>query len=175
MQTNLSTTSVVNTQKKQPNMSETTINQRLKFLIDSLNLKVGAFSRIIGVSETSTRNYTDRTSKPGSEYLEKIGTHFKQVNLTWLITGDGEPFLTDSPTATTHIKKITGGAVNSGTGDQHVTLEACQRELESTKRDAASLQKDNDSLREQLKLKDQLLEAKDETIALFRSTYNRPN
>jgi hypothetical protein len=73
-------------------MSETTINQRLNFLLNALGMKAGPFSRALGVSETTIRNYVDRTSKPSSDILEKIVNTFKQVNLVWLVTGEGEPF-----------------------------------------------------------------------------------
>lgn len=77
-------------------MSETTINQRLNFLLNALGMKAGPFSRALGVSETTVRNYVDRTSKPSSEILEKIVNTFKQVNLIWLVTGEGEPFLQEA-------------------------------------------------------------------------------
>lgn len=77
-------------------MSETTINQRLNFLLNALGMKAGPFSRALGVSETTVRNYVDRTSKPSSEILEKIVNTFKQVNLVWLVTGEGEPFLQEA-------------------------------------------------------------------------------
>lgn len=77
-------------------MSETTINQRLNFLLNALGMKAGPFSRALGVSETTIRNYVDRTSKPSSEILEKIVNTFKQVNLIWLVTGEGEPFLQEA-------------------------------------------------------------------------------
>jgi transcriptional regulator with XRE-family HTH domain len=77
-------------------MSKETINQRLKFLIELLNLKVGSFSRALGVSETTIRNYTDRGSKPGADFLEKLVNHFNQVNITWLVSGLGAPLSYDS-------------------------------------------------------------------------------
>jgi transcriptional regulator with XRE-family HTH domain len=155
-------------------MEQQSIGQRINFLMTSSKFSVRKFAQMLDLSETNIRNYIKGT-KPSSDVLEKIAQTFPQTNLAWLITGNGQPFLDDAPTTTTHIKNISGGAVHSGTGNQVITLEACMQELELTKRDATSLQKENDSLREQLKLKDQLLEAKDETIALFRSTYNRPN
>jgi hypothetical protein len=76
-------------------MSQETINQRLNFLIKSLGLSIRAFSAALGVSDTNTRNYLTKGTKPNSDYLESILRHFNRVNPAWLITGQGEPFLTE--------------------------------------------------------------------------------
>ncbi|MDO7875511.1 hypothetical protein Q5H93_12275 [Hymenobacter sp. ASUV-10] len=96
------------------------------------------------------------------------------MNSHWLITGEGEPFLSAEAGTTTNINNSKNkGTVQNNTGNHNtinnnVTLEECRREL-------AASQKDNDHLREQLKLKDELIAAKDETINLLRSSYGRPN
>lgn len=72
--------------------TQSTINQRLLYVVNSLNMKVGPFSRAIGLSETTVRNYTDRNSKPSSDVLAKIASTFDHVNLVWLVMGKGEPF-----------------------------------------------------------------------------------
>jgi hypothetical protein len=157
-------------------MSESTINQRLKILIETLGLKVGAFSRALGVSETSTRNYTDRSSKPGADYLEKIAIHFNQVNLTWLITGEGEPLLTGGDSQASHIKNNYGNSVGSnnkgGSVTQHHTGATSPGERDTK---LALAEKEIQHLREQLAAKDALLASKDETIAVLKSAFNRPN
>jgi hypothetical protein len=143
-------------------MSETTINQRLIFLLESLKMKAPAFARTIGVGETTFRNYIDRDSKPSSEVLEKILNSFENVNIVWLVTGRGEPFTSEVPsvanTTTTRIKKVTGGAVHSGNGNQLITLEACQQELENTKRDMATAQKEIALLTSQLADKERTIQ-----------------
>jgi hypothetical protein len=84
-------------------MSETTINQRLNFLLKTIGMKPGAFARALDLSETTVRNYVDRSAKPSSEVLERIANTFKQVNLVWLITGNGEHFLPNStPSSGSH-------------------------------------------------------------------------
>lgn len=130
----------------------------------------------IGSSDTNTRNYLDRGSKPGADYLERILRRFETVNGTWLLTGKGEPFLV-APVPTTsntaHVKNNSGIAINNGTAT--ITLEACQRELENMRRDAASYQREIELLNGQLSAKDALIAAKDETITLLRASYNRSN
>ncbi|MGI4865415.1 MAG: hypothetical protein ACRYFZ_15945 [Janthinobacterium lividum] len=155
------------------------INERLKILIDALKLSARGFSAQLEVPESNTRNYLDKNTKLNSDYLERISIHFKSVNLSWLITGEGAMFTGDGPpvtnTSTTRIKKITGGAVHSGNGNQLITLEACQQELEQTKRSAADLQKEVEFLRAQLVTKDALIASKEETIDLLKAAFNRPN
>lgn len=155
-----------------------TINERLKILIGALNISARAFSAQLEVPESNTRNYLDKSTKLNSDYLERIALHFKSVNLSWLITGEGPIFTGEAPqitNTTTRIKKVSGGAVNSGTGNQVITLEACQQELELTKRTAADLQKENEFLRAQLDTKDALIASKEETIELLKAAFNRPN
>lgn len=146
-------------------MTEVTINERLKFLIERYGLSVRAFSTAIGATDTNTRNYIDRGSKPNAEYLGKLLKRFSDINPTWLLLGEGEPFLaggTPTTTNTTHINNNSGIGINTGT----VTLEACQRELEAMKRDAVSYQREIELLKGQL-------EDKNEIITLLRG-YNRP-
>jgi hypothetical protein len=160
-------------------MTESTINQRLKILIDALNLKVRTFSQELEVSEATTRNYLDRGSKPGAEYLEKVYTHFPSVNLTWLITGVGEPLLSTSQVqglVGTQAQNISGNSIglNFGTNTQmgpafnDIDLPGCKARV-------VQLETDNQNLREQLQRADALAAAKDETIALLRATYRNPN
>lgn len=138
-----------------------------------------AFSAAIGVPDSNTRNYLSKGTKLNADYLESIVSHFSNVNLNWLVTGQGELFTGEMPpvtnTTTTRIKKVTGGAVHSGNGNQLITLEACQQELEQTRRTAAELQKENEHLKAQLQTKDALIASKEETIDLLKAAFNRPN
>jgi hypothetical protein len=155
------------------------INERIKILIDSLKMSVRAFSAALDTPASTTRNYLDKGTKPSTDYIERIAAHFKTVNLHWLITGQGEIFIGEAPlatnSATTRIKKVTGGAVHSGNGNQLITLEACQQELEQTKRNLAALQREIELLTGQLQTKDALIASKEETIDLLKAAFNRPN
>jgi hypothetical protein len=137
---------------------EKPINQRIKFLLEALSLSARDFSRAVGVPDNNTQNYLEpRFAQPKADYLEKVVLHFESINPIWLLTGKGEPFLSGAaPT------------INTGTATQHITLEACQRELEAMKRDAASYQREIELLKGQL-------EDKNEIIILLRGGYNRTN
>lgn len=161
-------------------MSKGAINQRLKFLVENLSTSVRAFSEAIGDSSSNTNNYIgSRQTEPKPEYLAKVINHFSNVNAHWLLSGNGDPFIGEIPqvtnTTTTRIKKVTGGAVHSGTGNQLITLEACQQELELTKRNVADLQKENEFLRTQLQMQDTIIKGKDELLEVLRGGAGRPH
>jgi hypothetical protein len=151
---------------------EKPINQRIKFLLETLSLSARDFSRAVGVPDNNTQNYLEpRFAQPKADYLEKVMLHFESINPVWLLTGKGEPFspgTTPSTTNNAHIKNNSGIGINNGTATQHITLEACQRELEIMKRDAASYQREIELLKGQL-------EDKNEIITLLRANNSRLN
>ena len=105
--------------------------------------------------------------------------HFSNVNAHWLLTGKGEPFLTNPPDShpnATHNQKFFRSPVigtNKGTANQEQNIVAVQDEALANK--LALAEKDIEALRMQLAMKDALLAAKEETITLLRGSYNRPN
>lgn len=73
-------------------MSE--ISLRVKTLIAALGVNQAAFAEKIDVSSGRLSNILTGRNKPDSEFLEKIANSYKgQVNLSWLLTGEGEPIL----------------------------------------------------------------------------------
>jgi transcriptional regulator with XRE-family HTH domain len=74
-----------------------TVNERIKFLIKTLNLSTEEFSDKIGVKEGTTRNYLYRNSTPNTEYIEKIYNSIDNISAEWLLTGEGEPFKNGRP------------------------------------------------------------------------------
>jgi len=125
--------STINTLKS----AQVTVNDRLKFLINSLNLSVRAFSTTLGVPDTNTRNYLDKGTKLNSDYLERIAHHFKNINLIWLITGEGEPFLPGTaPDPNLSIKKVKGNVVGTNHGTiTHTTLPDCEKDLAAARKE----------------------------------------
>ncbi|GAA3953742.1 hypothetical protein [Hymenobacter algoricola] len=101
-------------------MTHSSINERLKILVNTLDLKIRTFSHEINVSEATTRNYLDRGSKPSSEYLEKIVRRFERVNPIWLLTGDGEILLNQTAEERAIYNTSKNGSVNS-IGTNHGT------------------------------------------------------
>lgn len=174
---------------------EQPINQRIKFLLDTLKLSAREFSRVVGVADNNTQNYiAPRFAQPKADYLEKVLHHFESINPIWLLTGKGEPFLADKLEAgtiqtgnfnqagTSNTQKVKGNKnnVQNNNGD-HATI-TNNVKLEDCKRDLAASQKEVEHLRAQLAAaealaasKDVTIAAKEETISLLRATYNRPN
>jgi DNA-binding transcriptional regulator YiaG len=157
-------------------MEQVPIGERLKILMTALGLKVRPFAQTLAVSETTVRNYTERGSKPSSEFLENIITHFEDTNPVFLLTGKGEPLLKGRDSQASHIKNNYGNSVGSnnkgGTVTQHhggVT----NTDERDTK--LALAEKEIESLRTQLAMQAALLASKDETIAVLKSAFNRPN
>jgi transcriptional regulator with XRE-family HTH domain len=159
-----------------------TVNERLKILIDALGTNPSALSRMLGISPSTLRNYTDRESKPGYEVIEKLYHSFKHINLPWLFGASGEPLLTEeagsqSSTITSHKNKgnIQSNAGSHNTITNNVKLEDCQRDLAAAKSESELLREQLASKEALLAAKEALLAAKDETITLLRASYNRPN
>ena len=161
-------------------MSEATINQRLKFLIENLSSSVRAFSESIGDSYSNTQNYIGtRQLAPKHEYIAKVLKHFSNVNAYWLLTGEGEPFLNDPLGSTTQTGKINqAGSRNKQTITSNKgAFQANSGGAQDAQSNAAleSANKEIALLREQLAMKDQLIAAKEEMLSLLRSQFNRPN
>ncbi|MDO7849197.1 hypothetical protein Q5H92_22730 [Hymenobacter sp. M29] len=72
---------------------QTTVGERIKFLLDHFKLSARKFSRQLGVPENNTQNYLPPNPRePGAYYLEKVLLNFESINAHWLLTGDGDPF-----------------------------------------------------------------------------------
>lgn len=155
-------------------MSEVSINERLKFLIEKYGLSVRAFSTAIGATDTNTRNYIDRGSKPNAEYLGKLLKRFNDINPTWLLLGEGAPFLTDTPvdqSTTASVKKNSGVIGSHGT---QVNLEV-PNTFDDCKQQLAVLTAENEGLRSTVAALETALGAKEEILTLLRVGHNRPN
>ena len=150
------------------------INERLKILISALNISARAFSQTIEVSESTTRNYLDKGTKPSTDYLERIASHFTNVNLTWLITGNGEPLLTGGDSQVSRIKNNYGNSVGNNKGNitQHPGSPTGSDERDTK---LVLAQQEIESLRTQLAMQAALLASKDETIAVLKTAFQRPN
>lgn len=163
-------------------MEHTTINQRIKFLIDKLAVSARAFSDAIEDSPTNTQNYIGpRQTAPKHEYLAKVVRHFSNVNAQWLLTGEGEPFIGEIPVPKVAVtNKKNKGPVQNNTGDHNtitnnVKLEDCERTLASFKKDVEHLQVQLAAKDDVIASKDALIASQAETLSLLRGGYTRPN
>jgi hypothetical protein len=134
-------------------MEQESINERLKFLVASLSESARAFSESIGESPTNTHNYTSGDTRPKPEYLKKVLVQFRNINAHWLMTGEGEPFLSDPITGTTQtgnfnqvgtgnkqVVKGKGNVVGTNLGTiTHTTLPDCEKDLAAAQKEIALL------------------------------------
>lgn len=75
---------------------ENSINDRLKLLIEALGFSsLNQFDKAIGVSRNVTNSIIgQQKSMPGAAFLIKIKTQFPNINLDWLLMGNGDMFST---------------------------------------------------------------------------------
>jgi transcriptional regulator with XRE-family HTH domain len=130
---------------------ESTVNERLKILMNALNLSPAAFAKVLGVSGSTVRNYFDseRNTKPGYEVLEKLYNSFGHINLPWLFGAPGSPLIVDklevsttqtgnfNQASTNNTQKVKGSKnnVQNNNGD-HATItnnlvDDCRRDLKA--------------------------------------------
>jgi hypothetical protein len=155
------------------------INQRISFLLDSFGLSARAFSEEIGEKPTITQNYVgSRNSMPSADYLERVLKHFESINSKWLLTGEGDPFLTENanlPTFNRSTEKKSG-KTQASSGGSNVKISSllndCEIERDSLRSKLNLAEKEIALLHAQLEMKDVVIAAKAETIELLRTTLN---
>lgn len=69
------------------------VNQRIKNLLDSLNINQGDFAQNIGVTPQGISKTIKGDSKPSFDMLESIMRVYPDLNANWLLTGAGEMWL----------------------------------------------------------------------------------
>lgn len=150
-------------------MTQESINQRIKFLVDTLSPSARAFSEAIKESPTNTFNYIGgRLVEPRAEYLEKIIRHFGNISAHWLLTGEGEPFLSQASNGViqtgnlnqagnNNIQKIKGNKGNV-IGNNLGTATQNSAARDDYQRDLLIAQKENELLRSQLADKERTIQ-----------------
>lgn len=74
-----------------------TISQRLRLFLDEINLGQQEFANAIGVSKQVVSNAVNgRTKFPKSDFLIQVIRAYPQLNIYWLLLGEGEMF-SDEP------------------------------------------------------------------------------
>lgn len=68
---------------------ETTINQRIRQIIDYFDLSVFRFSKSIETAQPTIKSIVDDKTKPSYDTIYKILKKYP-INAAWLVMGDGE-------------------------------------------------------------------------------------
>jgi transcriptional regulator with XRE-family HTH domain len=72
-----------------------TLGERLKFIQKKSGKTLPEFAQGLGVSRDSLINYQQNRTNPDSRFLSTLCALYR-VNPTWLLQGEGEPFVEDS-------------------------------------------------------------------------------
>jgi len=62
---------------------------RIKKLLEHYHLSAGDFAKKIGVQKSSISHLLSGRNKPSFAFMNKLSLNFPEVNLRWLITGEG--------------------------------------------------------------------------------------
>lgn len=77
-----------------------TINQRIAHLLKMTGISQTEFCKITGYDKSNLSNIIrGRTKSPKIEFLEVVAKHYKNWNLEWLLTEEGEPLLSNTKKA----------------------------------------------------------------------------
>ena len=68
------------------------IQSKLKEIRKSLGKTQAQFAQEIGVIPSTIAKYESGIIKPGFDMLSKICKKYKNINMNWLLTGDGAPY-----------------------------------------------------------------------------------
>jgi transcriptional regulator with XRE-family HTH domain len=68
-------------------------SRRLQQLIKALNMNQSKFAKQLGVTQPNISRMVTGESRISTEILNRIILAHKNVNLHWLLTGDGEMFM----------------------------------------------------------------------------------
>jgi hypothetical protein len=69
---------------------ETTVNERIKRIIDAFEMNINSFSKLIGIAQTSLRDCVINGAEPKHSTLNKIIIAKPEISAEWLLTGKGE-------------------------------------------------------------------------------------
>jgi transcriptional regulator with XRE-family HTH domain len=73
-------------------LSLQTLGERLKFIQKKIGKTLPEFSQSLGISRDSLINYQQNRTSPDSRILSTLYEIYR-VNPTWLLIGEGEPFV----------------------------------------------------------------------------------
>ncbi len=72
------------------------MNSRLQQFLSAENITQSQFADNIGVARASVSHILAGRNKPGFDFLENTARHYPSLNISWLITGKGRMYSTQS-------------------------------------------------------------------------------
>ncbi|MBP9095167.1 MAG: LexA family transcriptional regulator [Ignavibacteria bacterium] len=82
------------------------IQTRLKQLREALGLNKNQLAVKLGIDNGNLSRYESGKVKPNSEFYERLVDKFGAVNLSWLISGEGEMFIQKAPAEKSKIRSV---------------------------------------------------------------------
>ena len=89
---------------------------RLQQLMKALNLKQTGFARSLGMTQPNISRMVTGESKISVEVINRIIDTYKNVNLHWLLTGDGAMFMDEPEEKSVQVKEPGGPYSPKGKG-----------------------------------------------------------
>lgn len=68
---------------------EKSILERINVIIESENLNINSFSRLVNVPRTTIKSMFEKGTNPSFEQIQKITDAFPSINIEWLLKGTG--------------------------------------------------------------------------------------
>lgn len=84
---------------------ETTINQRIKMIVDESGKAVNSYAAMIGVSQPTLKACVDGNNAPRFDTLQKILIANPMISAEWLMRGEGKMTKGESNLAKNEVKK----------------------------------------------------------------------
>lgn len=94
------------------------MKDRIKQLMDSLHLTQQKFAEDLGISPASLSSIFNGRTKPTINHVDAIVIAFPNINLRWLMYGEGDMFLADNDTSTAASEQKDPSTVFSQQGEQ---------------------------------------------------------
>jgi transcriptional regulator with XRE-family HTH domain len=82
-----------------------TINERITLIKNANNMKQKEFSELIGIPRSSLSEIESGKRSASVDVIVGISTHFKEINVDWLLTGEGEMYRSGTMTDK-HVAKV---------------------------------------------------------------------
>ena len=117
-----------------------TINDRLIALREALGKKKGEFSTLVGLEQSRYSKMEAGSNRPALDAIEQIAVSVPQLNLRWLLTGQGEMFQPEHIVTSASSSKSINGRVDE------TEREAFWREIDLYKRIVTDLTEDKKRL-----------------------------
>lgn len=142
-------------------MTSISLSERISLFIANKGLKVAQFERLCSLANGSVSKMGENTRR---STLEKISNAFPELNINWLLTGEGEMFRSPSVVASGNTYGDNASGNNNvtisgnNTGTLQARISALQKLIEE--KDKQLAQKD-----ELLAERDRLLSEKDKLLA----------